>query len=108
MKSIEERANEFIGHPADYDENVTISMARSGFRAGAKSEHEELTKWHSTEEIPENHKWILIKIKAKGAEDDIIFYFPVRYYGGVFSLQEKIGQTLLGWRYIIDENEEKV
>lgn len=101
MKSIEERANEYIGNSSDYDENVTISMSRSGFRAGAKSEHEELTKWHSVEENPEDAKWILMKVKS---DDDLISYLSVKYYNGEFWLQKKLGRTLLGWRYIIDED----
>lgn len=101
MKTIEERANEYIGHSSDYDENVTISMSRSGFRAGAKSEHEELTKWHSVDEVPEKEKWILMKVKD---DDGLIFYFPIIYYDGVFELHKSLGQILIGWRYIIDED----
>lgn len=101
MKSIEERANEFIGHPADYDENVTISMSRSGFRAGAKSEHDELTKWHGDDETPETGKWVLMKVKN---DDGLISYVPVKYYNADFWLQKELGRTLLGWRYIVDED----
>ena len=101
MKTIDERANEYIGNTADYDENVTISMSRSGFRAGAKSEHGELTKWHSVNEIPEDMKWILMKVND---DDGSIFYLPVMYYDGVFELHKSFGQMLIGWRYIIDED----
>lgn len=101
MRSIEERADEYIGHSSDYDENVTISMSRCGFRAGAKSEHDELTKWHSDDEIPEKEKWILMKVKDY---DGLIFYVSVKCYGGEFLLQKELGRTILGWRYIVDED----
>lgn len=35
MKTIEERANEYIGHPFDVDEDVSITMARDSYFKGA-------------------------------------------------------------------------
>ena len=35
MKTIEERADEFIGHPYECDEGTTVSMARTAYTQGA-------------------------------------------------------------------------
>lgn len=69
MKTIEERANEYVGHPADLDESLTITLQRGAFIQGAKSEHEELTRWHDPKkDFPETGKDVIIKYASEDGE----------------------------------------
>lgn len=49
MKTIEERADEFIGHPREVDEDLTTKMARDAYIQGAKEQRdidiEKAWKW---------------------------------------------------------------
>ena len=40
MKTIEERADEFIGHPREVDEGLTTKMARDVYIQGAKDQRD--------------------------------------------------------------------
>lgn len=66
MKTIEERAKEYIkeggsiGFPLE--DNYFFEEA---FTAGAKSEHEQLTRWNSPECPPEQRKVVLLKYKIR-------------------------------------------
>ncbi len=70
MKTIEERADEYVDMPCTgkCDECTMIEGTcrfyndRVSFIAGAQSEHEELTKWHDPkEELPDTNRDVLIK-----------------------------------------------
>lgn len=67
MKSIEERARDYVKseggiglHPDDHD------FIEDAFVAGAKSEHEELTKWNNPREFPNHDDQVLGKLKVGG------------------------------------------
>ena len=103
MKTIEERAKEFVQAPCtfkcDICETRYIGMGclwkhdAEVFSLGAKSEHEELTRWNSPECPPEDHREILVKVKNGY---NIASYNPDKGYcikGGFYA-------EILGWREI--------
>lgn len=106
MKSIEQRANETF--PEKW-RNVTIGgtmehafddneFYREGFIEGAKSEHEELTRWNSPECEPKVNTPILLKME--GPRKDIIYrtgYFIVDY---VANDRTVYFYKVIGWREI--------
>lgn len=56
MKTIEERANEYIGHPFEVDEDVSITMARGSYAQGATEQ-----KAIDMELIPQLYvRWLMI------------------------------------------------
>ncbi len=80
MKTIEERADEYADKSwreiKDFNEDhVTFeNIATEAYSAGARSEHEELTKWHDPkEELPDTNRDVLIKTTSL-AEYRIAFY----------------------------------
>lgn len=71
MKTIKERAREFVNPPCDRrcKSCDTVKMDcrfyndLMSFIAGAESEHEELTRWHDPkEELPPQGKMVLLKV----------------------------------------------
>lgn len=82
MKSIEERALEYAPE-YQYDSDITIpnyelsDIKRKAFIDRVKSEHEELTKWNSRDNPPNNAREVLIKITI----GYVVMRFDVaRYY----------------------------
>lgn len=109
MKTIEERALE--QYPENW-RNVTIAGTmehafddnasyREGFINGAKSEHEELTKWNSPECPPDNRRQVLLKVKTSFIGK---FYYKVGSFIGGDYCESYSGRPLktecLGWREI--------
>ena len=68
MRTIEERANEYA-KPIDISDELLIRkeevflIEKRAFVAGANSEHEELTRWNSPDNHPDNNREVLVKIK---------------------------------------------
>lgn len=106
-KFIEERANEYIGHPYEIDEGSSISGMRNAFCMGAASEHEELTHWHNPEvELPEKGKNVIVKYVSK--DDESSPYYTIgRVYGDNKWDCESLlvaydNFKIIGWREIFE------
>lgn len=99
MKTIEERADEYIGHPYEIDEGGAISGMRNAFCMGAASEHEELTRWHDPKvELPHDDRSVLIILRAVSSD-------KMRYAVGCYRRQQWVGfaighEEVVGWREI--------
>lgn len=96
MKSIEERAKEYIqdiyGGP--------FTDVEIGFIRGAQSEHEELTRWNENlDEVPDGcNQWCIVKIQDK---DGFISYTVALALWGKFSMPDLMnGEKIIGWREI--------
>ncbi len=96
MKTIEERAKayeEILGF--GYRERMS-QFPSDAFIAGARSEHEELTRWHDPEkELPEPMKDVLVKCSSDTYAVD--FYVPELecFFGESATYME-----VVGWREI--------
>ena len=107
MKTIEERAKEYAA--CEYEPSCrkckmyplcTIPGERTTFIAGAYSEHEELTKWYSPDNPPENDTPVLLKAIWK--EGGLIYYRVGRYRGGQYINDSCPSHNIdvIGWREI--------
>lgn len=95
MKSIEERADEY----ADNRGGVNALLIKESFEDGAKSEHEELTKWNSPDDIPDTNKIVLIKLND--TPQYIFGYYNHQYECWVnWSTEFFIKNSFVGWREI--------
>lgn len=64
MKTIEERAKEYAERMCEIISNEDFNHVREDFSNGAKSEHEELTRWNSPEEyLPAPRRVVLLKLQ---------------------------------------------
>lgn len=102
MKTIEERAKEYIkeggsiGFPLE--DNYFFEEA---FIAGAKSEHEELTRWNNPECPPDSKRPILLKIRIGLSEK--IYYRVGHFVDGDYTYPGRVLRTeYLGWKEIYD------
>lgn len=100
MKTIEERADEYIGHPYEIGEGSAISGMRNAFCMGAASEREELTRWNDPKYPPKDDKRVLLKLR-------IAYTKKIRYAVGYYYRQIWFGfaignDKILGWREIHD------
>lgn len=108
MKEIKDRASEFIGGLSasigttmQKIETICKYFIELGFVAGAKSEHEELTRWNSPGFPPEDDRQVLLKVKT-------VFIGKIYYKVGSFIngdyCESSSGRSLkaecLGWRDI--------
>lgn len=101
MITIEERAKEYVGAPCDdgcaiCDAPLCMLNEYLAFIDGARSEHDELTRWHDPkEELPEPHKYVL----TKHEEGDYVldFYEPDRWG---FHFEQITKAKVIGWREI--------
>ena len=66
MKSIEERAREYVEPIYGVDSYSEGDEIYSAFCDGADSEHKELTKWNNPRELPNHENQVLCKLKAGG------------------------------------------
>lgn len=96
MKTIKERAVEYA--------NITfekgVNSPFKDFVAGAKSEHEELTKWNSPECPPEDDKVVIVKYRSGGFELYSVGDYDKKYG---WSTQDEVGfnkDDIIGWREI--------
>lgn len=106
MKTIEERAIEYAPE-RQYDSDITLpdyeisDIKREAFISGAKSEHDELTRWNDPKvELPEDDRYSLLKLR-------VAYSTKIRYAVGYFrhDKQQWIGFALgydeiIGWREI--------
>lgn len=105
MKTIEERYKSYIGTVGAecfQPKNIGNTMQNT-FIAGAKSEHEELTRWNSPECPPDNDRDVLLKIKSDTRLFPDTNYFAVGFYSGVsfhISVARWATIDVLGWREI--------
>lgn len=101
MKTIEERAREFVKRVAagqdvpDYINELLINC----YCAAVEEEHALLTKWHDANEPPDNGRRVLLKVRDKlsGMESYTTGYYYEETWSGnkVFFWNE-----LIGWRDI--------
>ena len=106
MKTIEERSEKYAEPVLQIlgDEMINKSQLwlfeKHAFIAGAKSEHEELTRWNSLDNPPENDTPVLLKAiwKAGG----LIYYRVGRYRGGQYINDSCPSHNIdvIGWREI--------
>ena len=106
MKTIKERAVEYANTTFESGVNSPFK----DFVAGAKSEHEELTRWHDPKtEHPYLDSTVLIKYEAT-SDSTVVLYQTTRYlvmpFVGPrfeFETDSRIKSGLfkiVGWRYI--------
>lgn len=93
MKTIEERADIYEEISGCY--GCQLGQVKEAFIAGAKSEHEELTKWNSPECPPEHSNTVLVKTP----HGDTFYYSLGNYYQGQWHISA-IHNEILGWREI--------
>lgn len=94
MKSIKERAKEYVKRVYDSD----YTDVELGFIRGAQSEHEELTRWNSPEILPDANQWIIVKVVNEN--NGVLYYDTTKFYSKYFNELEESRHTLLGWREI--------
>lgn len=106
MKTIEERAREYA-KPIDISDELLVRkeavflIEKRAFVAGAKSEHEELTRWHGPKEKPQEGAELLLKILMPVDEGDIKTYAVGDYIRNEFIMPNTYaGAKVLGWREI--------
>lgn len=99
MKTIEERADEYIGYSYEKDEGYIVTSKRCAFINGAHSEHAELTRWHDPNEPPDNGRRVLLKVRDKLSSMESYTtgnYYDEKWHGcKVFFWNE-----LISWREI--------
>lgn len=104
MKTIEERANGAWNEAKNEAMTSTENTFSKGFIAGAKSEHEELTRWNSPECPPDNKRQVLLKVKTSFVGK--IYYKIGSFINGDY-YESYSGRPLrpecLGWREIHEQ-----
>ena len=100
MKTIEERAKEYIDPILAEGNDMYDDMLYSAFCDGVESEHAELTKWNSPEELPEldedeNARYVLLKFHS--GDYTVGFY---NHYQKYWSDEADNEVVIIGWRYI--------
>lgn len=101
MKTIEQRAKEYEESLGYY--NCMKQFPQEAFIAGAKSEHEELTRWNSPECPPDNDRDVLLKIKHDIELCPEYFMYRVGFYDGkLYRIANERDTTIevIGWREI--------
>ena len=107
MKTIDQRAKEFVQAPCtfkcdicphrDLGTGCNWKHDAEVFSLGAKSEHEELTKWNSPKEPPQDDRSVLMKIWVPST--NIIRYqvghYENKWVGFLIGLDR-----IIGWREI--------
>ena len=108
MKTIAERADEYAqkawSEIKDFNEDHTTfeNIVASAYDAGAKSEREELLRWHDPkEELPETDIEVLVKIDALRNKYDIMKHNQHGWWqkapGGGWCAPNN---APIGWRHI--------
>lgn len=116
MKTIKERAREFVDAPCDHrckkcktlQADCRFYNDQMSFIAGAESEHEELTRWHDPkEELPDYYhpveikylhsQFIEVAIAWLGVIDDGAYIWTIDNTDKAFFHDE-----ILGWREILE------
>ena len=98
MKTIEERADIYEEISGCY--GCQLGQVKEAFIAGAKSEHDELTRWNSPDNHPENDTPVLLKSIWK--EGGLIYYRVGRYRDGKYINDSCPSHNIdvIGWRKI--------
>lgn len=111
MKTIEERAKEFVQAPCTFkcdicdkrDMGTGCNWKHDAevFSLGAKSEHDELTRWNSPDCPPEDDRAVLLKIKDTRYFPDN-HYFAVGFYDEGYCTTSAVHAEIevVGWREI--------
>lgn len=101
MKTIEERAKEYIQPLPDIDAYFE-DMVYSAFCDGAQSEHEELTRWNSPDVLPDEHMICLGKTKYYDDESyELLVYHPEeKMFINCTTRLRIVSPELIGWRRI--------
>lgn len=118
MKTIKERAREFVNPPCDRrcKSCDTVKMDcrfyndLMSFIAGAESEHEELTRWHDPkEELPEDNREVLCIVNRQHCKFVILHHDKYGWWqyvpfmsGGWCGYNGEIGE-IIGWREIHED-----
>lgn len=109
MKTIQERADEYASRAwsalnEEFNEDHTIfeNIVSAAFVAGAKSEREELLRWHDSKvELPETDVEVLVMVYDGGHTYDVMRYDQYGWWqkapGGGWCAAE---HTPIGWRHI--------
>lgn len=98
MKTIEQRADEYIGHSFDIKEPLIATRSRVAFIEGAKSEYEELTRWNDPkEEVPNDDRLVLVKTIAGDYVVDFYIHELERFY-----IEDVDYAIVVGWREIYE------
>ena len=107
MKTLEERAEEYAKQYCDGDCDLYGSFCeksrdKKAFIAGAKSEQNELTRWHDPKvELPETDVEVLVMVHADGHTYDVMRYDKQGWWqkapGGGWCAPK---YTPIGWRHI--------
>lgn len=113
MKTIEERARKYveplygIEHYSKSDEFYSNFFdgdeIYSAFCDGAESEHEELTRWNSPDNAPDNDRQILLKVKTNFVGK--VYYKIGSFIDGDYCESHSgkpLRVELLGWREIYE------
>lgn len=104
MKTIEERASEFIEKAANGQEvpDYINELLKNCYCAAVEEEHEELTKWHDPKEPPKE-EYMTILLRFRYNKHIQRYMYCTGFYG---SGQFVVGDTkfnadnITGWRYI--------
>ena len=99
MKSIEERAKEYVRtHTQGWVLEAAGEQLEAIFIAGAQSEHAELTRWHDPkEEMPEHRKQVLVKTDT---ENHDVAYYSDNVDGWIANDGIYDTAQIIGWREI--------
>ncbi len=103
MKTIEERAQKYVGAPCDdgcaiCDALLCKLNEYSAYIAGARSEHEELTRWHDPIDHPEEGVEVLCKYKSCSGRLHYITAWYSKFHKGY--MNDGYIRPILGWREI--------
>lgn len=109
MKPIEERAREYA-KPIEISDELLLRkeavflIEKQAFIAGARSEHEELTRWHDPNDPPKEFAPVLLKYEKFSWETNRPMY-RVGFYacGGYAAKDDEINlqpRKVIGWREI--------
>lgn len=99
MKTIEERAVQYEEISGCY--GCQLGQVKEAFIAGAKSEHEELTRWNNIEQPPEHSQGVLVKYENDDNPEIHIYGVRPFMFGRVHGHHAHIlGFHPIGWREI--------
>lgn len=99
MKTIEERAKEYINPILAEGNDMYDDMLYSAFCDGAESEHKELTKWNSPDEIPDDNHSVLGKFTGNRVFQ--LVYFDHLWKEWKLECTCEIAH-IIGWREIYE------
>lgn len=109
MKSIEERAEEACKEWAggELDDDIQDGCFMDGFVAGAKSEREELLRWHDPKvELPEEYTPVLVRYGHIETRKAVVWLMVTPEGRRVWNVDNSdmviLDKDIIGWRPIIE------